>query len=606
MIFQNIIIGALSPIRLDYLSLLVRMRLQNHDVRQLYGLYISANFHRKSQLQNSHIAISMSLSPESPDSPNSDPVLALTRPRYIAWMYNLDKLGVEARGIERVPPNERLHATWSQYISVLGLWFAGCGGLTTMLSFFLPTIVYGLSMNQALVSGLIGLNIGCFVPAYCLTMGPKSGCRQMVTARFVFGHYGVKFVAAICILGGIGWLVVNCVVGGQILAAISDVSLDVGIVVISVGSLVVGVFGIRVLLKFQTVVAVPTNLAIVLLYIVVCKKTNYISQSDKQISDLNYSSETVTGLWLSFLTLAYSVTATWGLCASDYYILFPETTPDWKIFMLTYFGIAVPLNFAAVVGLLAGNIAYLYTPWTEAYDKYGIGGVVAASFEPWGNFGKFVVVVLFLLLVCNTIINTYSAAFEFQLIGQKLAVVPRWVWATFISVAYLVISLAGKENLLTIISNVLALLGYWISMYITILLEENLLFRRAGLLKLHSEEFENENENENENEESEGSSEKDRGEEIFKTEFEKPPVSQLYNWSRWDLPANITLGLASSLSFCIGVVGAVLGMNQVYFIGPISKLIGDFGGDIGMWLCMGFTGVTYPPLRAWELKKFRR
>lgn len=589
-----------------FLFLLVRMRLQDHAVRQLYGLYISAYSHQKTPKQESHIKIQMSLSANSPNTPNSDTILALNRPRYIAWMYNLDKLGVEARGIERVPPNERLNGNWSQYISVLGLWFAGCGGLTTMLSFFLPTIVFGLSMNQALISGLIGLNIGCFVPAYCLTMGPKSGCRQMVTARFVFGHYGVKFVAAICILGGIGWLVVNCVVGGQILAAISNVSLDVGIVVISVGSLVVGVFGIRVLLKFQTVVAIPTNLAIFLLYVVVCKKTNYISESNKQISALHYSSETVTGLWLSFLTLAYSVTATWGLCASDYYILFPEQTPDWKIFLLTYFGIAVPLNFAAVVGLLAGNIAYLYTPWTEAYDKYGIGGVVAASFEPWGNFGKFVVVVLFLLLVCNTIINTYSAAFEFQLIGQKLAVIPRWVWATFISVAYLVISLAGKESLLTIISNVLALLGYWISMYITILLEENLLFRRAGLFKLHSGEFEDVDEIEDCEGNSEDNCEKNCEREIYQIDVEKQRNPQLYNWSRWDQPASITLGLASSLSFCIGVVGAVLGMNQVYFIGPISRLIGEFGGDIGMWLCMAFTGVTYPPLRAWELKKFRR
>lgn len=500
-------------------------------------------------------------------------------PRYIAWMYSLDRLGVETRGIERVLPNERLDGTWGQYISVLGLWFAGCGGVTTMSSFFLPTLVYGLNMKQALISGLIGMNIGCFVPAYCLTMGPKSGCRQMVTARFIFGQWGVKFVAVICILGGIGWLVVNCVVGGQILSAISRVGLDVGIVVISVGSLIVGVFGIRVLLRFQTVLAVPTNLAIMLLYVVVCKKTKYISQANTMVEQLNYSSQTTTGLWLSFLTLAYSVTATWGLCASDYYILFPALTPDYKVFLLTYLGIAVPSNFAAVVGLLAGTISYLYSPWTQAYDQYGIGGVIGAAFEPWGTFGKFVTVVLFLSLVCNTIINTYSAAFEFQLIGTKLAVVPRWIWATLISVAYLVISLAGKEHLSTIISNVLALLGYWISMYITILLEENLMFRRKTTIGLHFKEFDDDLDTEG---------------------------SKLYNWSQWDHPRHITIGLASLASFCIGVVGAVLGMNQVYFIGPISKLIGDFGGDIGMWLCMGFTGLTYPVLRMFELKKFGR
>lgn len=498
------------------------------------------------------------------------------KPKYVAWMYNLDNFGVEDRGIERVPPSERLDDTWSQYISVLGLWFAGCGGLTTMSSFFLPTLLFGLDMKQAFILGLVGMNIGCFVPAYCLTMGPQSGCRQMVTARFIFGQWGVKFVAIICILGGIGWSVVNCVVGGQILSAISSVGLEVGIIVISLGSLVVGVFGIRVLLRFQTVVAVPTNVAILLLYIVVCKKSEYISQANSMVADLGYSSQTVTGNWLSFFTLAYSVTATWGSCASDYYILFPDTTPDYKVFLLTYFGIAVPSNFAAVVGLLAGTISYAYSPWNDAYNQYGIGGVIAASFEPWGGFGKFVVVVLFLSLMCNTIINTYSAAFQFHLISTKLMVVPRWIWAFFISVVYLVISLVGKEELSTIISNVLALLGYWISMYITLLLEENLLFRRRRALSLHY------------------------------NEFDDLDNQKCYNWTNWNQPRHITLGLASSVAFAVGVVGAVMGMNQVYYIGPISALIGDYGGDIGMWLAIGFLGVTYPVLRMLELKRFGR
>ena len=75
----------------------------------------------------------------------------------------------------------------------------------------------------------------------------------MVTARFLFGQW-VKFVALICIVGGIGWSVVNCVLGGQMLLAINhNISLAVGIVVIAIISLIVAVFGIKVLLKFQTV-----------------------------------------------------------------------------------------------------------------------------------------------------------------------------------------------------------------------------------------------------------------------------------------------------------------------------------------------------------------
>lgn len=508
----------------------------------------------------------------------SESSLEEQHPRYFAWMYRLDKLGIEVRGIERVMPEERQNnSRWSQYVSVLGLWFAGCGGVTTMSAFFLPSLLFSLNMKQSLVAGLVGMNLGCLVPAYCSTMGPKSGCRQMVTARFLFGQWGVKVIALICILGGIGWSVVNCVVGGQILLAISGVGLAVGIVVITVASLVVGVFGIRVLLKFQTVVAIPTNLAILLYYIVVCKKTDYISVVNADLRALELSSLTQTGHFLSFFAIAYSVTATWGAGASDYYILFPDNTPGFQVFWITFLGIAIPSNFAAVVGTLAGVISYSYGPWTEAYDANGIGGLLAAAFEPWGNFGKFVVVVMFISLICNTIMNTYSCAFEFQLIDTKLAIVPRWVWATIVSVVYLVLSLCGKEHLSSIIGNVLPMLGYWISMYITLLLEENLLFRSTSFTrKLHHNEFE---------------------------DSESPCM---YNWNSWNKPQNITLGLASATAFACGVVGAVLGMNQVYYVGVLSRKIGDDGGDIGMWLCMGFTGVTYPVLRMLELKKFGR
>lgn len=506
----------------------------------------------------------------------SDHSVHIERPKFVRWMYTLDNFGVESRGIERVPPENRAKGSLSQFISVLGLWFAGCGGITTMSSFFLPTLLYGLDTKQSLISGLIGMNIGCLVPAYCSTMGPKSGCRQMVTARFLFGQWGVKFVAVICILGGIGWSVVNCVVGGQILLAISDVSLDVGIVVISIGSLVIGVFGIRVLLKFQTVVAIPTNLSILLFYVVVCKKSKYLSVTNSMVKDLGFESQTITGHWLSFFTIAYSVTATWGSCASDYYILFPENTNDWKVFWVTFLGIAIPSNFAAVISVLAGAISYSYPTWTEAYDQFGIGGIISTAFSPWGKFGKVVVVIMFLSLVCNTIINTYSGAFEFQLIDTKLAIVPRWIWATVISVAYLAISIAGKEHVSTIIGSVLPMLGYWISIYITLLLEENVLFRSRITKALHPK------------------------------EFDESDSLEMYNWKCWNSPLNITFGLASSAAFLFGAGGAVLGMNQVYFIGPVLKKIGADGGDIGMWLAMGFCGVTYPIFRMLELRKFGR
>lgn len=71
-------------------------------------------------------------------------------------------------------------------------------------------------------------------------------------------------------------------------------------------------------------------------------------------------------------------------------------------------------------------------------------------------------------------------------------------------------------------------------------------------------------------------------------------------------------GLSLMLSFYLGplLFGCSRGgmaMSQTYRVGPVTKAVrGNYGGGIATWLCMGFSGVIYPPLRYWELKKFGR
>ncbi|ODV81108.1 uncharacterized protein CANTADRAFT_20648 [Suhomyces tanzawaensis NRRL Y-17324] len=523
--------------------------------------------------------LKLSVDGHSTSATESYTEIKYTENKYFAWVYQLDEFGIETRGIERLTAEERRCTqqtlVW-QFVNVIGLWFAACGGLTSMSSFFLATLVFGLNSKNALVSGIIGMLIGCLVPAYCSTMGPESGCRQIVSARLLFGQWGVKIVSFICIVGGVGWSVVNCVLGGEVLAGLGpNVPILAGIIIISVLSMVISIFGIRVLLRFQTVTAIPVTIASILFYIVVCKKIGYLKETDAMIAATNNSAITSTGNWLSFFTIGYSVTATWGSGASDYYILFPQETPPIQVFLVTFLGISVPTTFVAVVATLCGSIAYGYPPWNEAYQQFGVGGIINEAFKPWGNFGKFVVFVLYLSLVCNNIMNTYSCAFEFQLMDHRLVRVPRWCWVILVTVVYFVLSMVGKEHFSTIISNFLPMLAYWISIYITVLLEENLIFRTSERMRrLHHQ--------------------------------ENIPSGLHYNWSNWNKPQHFTMGLATVAAFCIGAVGPVLGMNQVYWRGPIAAKLGENGGDVGFWLCAAFTAVAYPPLRYLELKKFGR
>jgi purine-cytosine permease-like protein len=107
------------------------------------------------------------------------------------------------------------------------------------------------------------------------------------------------------------------------------------------------------------------------------------------------------------------------------------------------------------------------------------------------------------------------------------------------------------------------MMAYWICPWITIVLEEHLLFHKL--------------------------------------------TSKAFDWSIYESKSKLPIGRAAFLSFLIGFAGAVVGMYQIWYTGPIAlKVGGAYGGDIGAWLAIGFAGVVFPPLRWLELKKFGR
>jgi len=47
-------------------------------------------------------------------------------------------------------------------------------------------------------------------------------------------------------------------------------------------------------------------------------------------------------------------------------------------------------------------------------------------------------------------------------------------------------------------------------------------------------------------------------------------------------------------------------MDQVWYIGPLAKKVGEDGTDLGIWLGCGFALIVFPLLRYVELKKIGR
>lgn len=512
----------------------------------------------------------------------------------------VEKLGVvETTGIQRVPPYAR-GTKKQQLIQVTGFWISASGGLSSMSSFFLGPLLFGLSFKQSLLSGLVSCFVGCIVAAYCAMMGPQSGCRQMVTARYLFGWWLVKFVALVAIIGVLGWSVTNCVVGGEMLASISNekIPLWVGVIIVSIVSIFVAIFGIKQVLKVEMYFSVPVMTVFTLLYI--CASDKYHLINDYQPP----AGTSMKGAWLSFFSICYSVTSTWGSITADYYILFPEDTPKSQIFMLTLWGIMIPTTYVGVLALLLASSAMSYEPWLDEYNDFGMGGLLAAGFSRWGGFGKFCIVILLLSLISNNIVNTYSAAFGIQLSSVRMAKIPRWFWAIVVTAIYLVAALVGRNHFSTILSNFLPMIGYWISIYFAILLEENVIFRKH-FLYLYTKEFPNLISTQSTSSPSSSTlssvasmQNNNRQDKSFK--FKKIR----YNWDAWNDYSVLTRGYAAFVAFLFGAAAVAVSMSQTYWIGPIAKKLDE--GDIAMWLSMGVSGLVYPLLRYWELKKFGR
>ncbi|KOG99342.1 Tpn1p [Saccharomyces eubayanus] len=541
-----------------------------------------------------------------PENVDSNPSLFQKIVNKASWLSKkVDAMGVESTGIQRISPYER-GTSKRQFFHVAGLWLSATGGLSSMSSFLLGPLLFGLSFRESLASSLISVTIGCLIAAYCSIMGPQSGCRQMVTARYLFGWWFVKFVALASIIGVMGWSVVNSVVGGEMLAAISNdkVPLWVGIVIVTVLSFLVAIFGIKQVVKVETYLSVPVLTAFLLLYI---SSSDKYSLVNTYVSKGTLDSSTLKGNWMSFFSLCYSITATWGSITADYYILFPEDTPYVQIFCLTFFGTFLPTCFVGVLGLLLASVAMSYKPWAEQYDTHGMGGLLWAGFQRWNGFGKFCVIVLVFSLVSNNIINTYSAAFSIQLSSVFCAKIPRWFWSIVCTIVYLVCALVGRNHFSTILGNFLPMIGYWISMYFILLFEENMIFRRY-FLNLYTKEFPPVTDGTEESEPIGSSKELEKSSvtNIHLLKRKHKVTMHRYNWDKWEDYEVLTHGYAATFAFVVGVAGVVVGMAQAYWVGPIAAKFGEEGGDVAMWLSMAFSGVVYPPCRYLELRKFGR
>ncbi|CAI7672397.1 unnamed protein product [Penicillium manginii] len=456
----------------------------------------------------------------------------------------------EARGIERVAPDERMKKlSWVSYAQALLLWVSINLAANNVTLGMLGPAVYGLSFKDSALCAFFGCLVGALVASWMATWGPISGIRTMAFGRYSMGWWPSKIIVLLNLIQMIGYCLIDCVVGGQILSAVSPggMSVAVGIVIIAIISWVVATFGIQVFHYYERFAFLPQLIVICILF--------GVSSTKFDLSTVSVGDErTVAGNRLSFFSICVSAAITYAPLAADFFVYYPEHTSRTSIFSLTLIGLLCSFTMAIVCGIGLASGINAYPEYAAAYNK-GQGALIVEGFGPLHGFGKFCSVIIALGLIANTVAPTYSAGVDFQILGRYAEKVPRVIWNTVGVIIYTVCALVGRSYLSEIFTNFLALMGYWVAIWTAIILEEFLIFRfRTG-----------------------------------------------YNWAAWRDPSKLPIGIASFIAFVVGWVGAILCMAQVWYIGPIAKLVGEYGADMGNYIGFSWAALVYPPLRYLEL-----
>ena len=93
--------------------------------------------------------------------------------------------GFEARGIARVPVEERQKPSLSADLQVFLLWLSANVSLNNLGAGLLGPLVFNLGFTDAAICAVLGTFLGAWSTAYMATFGPISGNRTMVRILFV-------------------------------------------------------------------------------------------------------------------------------------------------------------------------------------------------------------------------------------------------------------------------------------------------------------------------------------------------------------------------------------------------------------------------------------
>ncbi|OLL23511.1 Purine-cytosine permease fcyB [Neolecta irregularis DAH-3] len=444
---------------------------------------------------------------------------------------------VETRGIERVLPEDR---TDTSLWHIVAVWWSANIGISTMSVGILGPAVFRLSLRQTysrLTFKVFGNRLHSIFRNACSTDTP---CLLTISA-LVLNLGSVKWLLHVSVLDGseresyvywnflFGWDSIGLILSSQILFAMTKaISYRLSILIFAFLGLIVPVLGYEVLHKFQSYAYIPSLISVIIVLVQLGRNGSFTVSAPMNLNK--------TEAVLNFSAAIFGGGIGWASTGADYNVMRPADTKRTQIYFVSYASLMLSMAPSEVVGAACGTTIFANSRYADAYQSDNIGGLLSEVLESLGHTGKMLCFAMFLFAsISSTILSKYSTGFVIQTLGNRALMVPRWVWTIVGSVIATGIALVGAKHFSEALTNMLGIIGYWMSIYTCIVLEEHIIFRsRYG-----------------------------------------------YKLDDWNTPSRLPVGIAAGAASIFGITGAVLGMQQPWFTGAIAKLIGSTGGDIG-------------------------
>ncbi|EKM56674.1 uncharacterized protein PHACADRAFT_207869 [Phanerochaete carnosa HHB-10118-sp] len=386
--------------------------------------------------------------------------------KFNAW---LASRGLEGHGIEPTTEEQR---TDTRIFQVFTVWFSANVNVPAFGAASIGPAFFGLGMRTTFLTCVVTDLITCIFPAYFAVFGPKLGTRAMVQSRFSWGYYGAIIPSFLNVLTMQGYLIINCIIGGQTLGAVlPHPSATLGIVITGLISLAVTFCGYQILHWYEMFCWIPNAVAVIVMLAINSKTLRSVPVEDPTPASA-----------ASILTFAAAVAASvvaWCPISPDYGVFHSHKASSMRIFIYAYLGFLLSSVLMHLVGG-AFTAAAPYVPAWQAGLGNGndIGGLVAAVLAGAGGFGKFLVVCMALTTPSASTPSMYTACTSLMTIWRGFEKVPRFLFAIISTAILIPVGIVGATEFYDTFTQILSFIGYWLGPFMAIVLTEHFVFRR--------------------------------------------------------------------------------------------------------------------------------